>query len=168
MEDHNVEIISTLGDTGFDRYIQVLDQFGIPWVIVCDGKAITHPSRGCGLPKVFCQLNAIGKLEESDKERIVEVMKGKTNYNEFRDDELDVLIEIAKKYNVFAFRDADFIDFLKRKFEDEFKQILAEFELSGKSPEIALILAQRLSPEKVQETSEFKELIELMKQTFKM
>ena len=168
LEDQNIEIISAIGDTGFDKYVQVLDQFGIPWVIVCDGKAITHLSRGCEyLPKVFCQLNA-DKLEPSDRERIVEIVKGKTNYNEFKDDELDELIEIAKKYNVFAFKDADFIDFLKRKFEDEFNQVLAEFELSGKKPEIALILAQRLPSEKVRKTSEFKELIELIKQTFNL
>ncbi len=171
LEDQNIGIISAIGDTGFDKYIQVLDQFGIPWIVVCDGKAITHSGRGCKyLPKVFCQLNDIGKLEESDKERIVEIAKGKEKYEQFKDDELDELIEIARKYNVFAFKDADFIDFLKKEFKDEFKQVLVDFGLSEKrdKPEIALILAQRLPSEKVQEISEFKELIELMKQTFKM
>jgi len=171
LEDRNIEIISAIGDTGFDKYIQVLDQFGIPWVIVCDGKAITHSGRGCKyIPKVFCQLNAIDKLEESDRERIIEIAKDKEKYEQFKDNELDELIEIAKRYNVFVFRDADFNNFLKKEFEDEYNQVLVDFGLSEKrdKPEIALILAQRLPPEKVQETSEFKELIELMKQTFKM
>jgi len=163
LEERNIEIVNVGADTYFWKYIPILEDFEIPWIILCDGKAIT---KGGKLPKLFGQLNKIKKLEESDKRRVEEIVGGKREYEEFSDEELNELIEIAKKYKIFVFRDDDFNNFLKRKFEKEFSQIIEEmgYREDKPKPEAALILSQRLEPEEVRKVSEFEELKKFIEQ----
>lgn len=59
-DDANIRIISVDGDTAFGGYVDLLEAFGIPWAILCDGPALRRESA------MYGQLCGGSKLESLD------------------------------------------------------------------------------------------------------
>ncbi len=45
LQNDDIGLYSVDGDTAFKHYVLLLEQFGIPWAVVCDGKVIGDPGR---------------------------------------------------------------------------------------------------------------------------
>lgn len=66
LESDDIIIYSVNSDTNFGKFVQFLQQFSIPWVIICDGKVIGDCIASRNRPRIIRQLEKAGILNLTD------------------------------------------------------------------------------------------------------
>jgi len=131
LEKYNIEIFNAGGHLNFEVPIMVADVLGIPYVVVCDGKAVVDNNHKSAVK------NALDyKLEENDKDGISKLLSQKTDLEKIRNQ----IIEIIKKYNFFPFEGENFGDFLRKNFN---------VNSTKKETELAFMVREKLERNKI-------------------
>lgn len=98
LERESVEMMCVEGCGGFKVYMTFMEAFCIPYIMVCDGKC---------LPRVLMQLKELGKLDDEERKTVEQALQlGRA----------DELLTIAENKGIFAFREKDYRDFVKRRY----------------------------------------------------
>jgi len=66
LEQENITVFSVNSDTNFDKYVRFLQQFEIPWAIICDGKVIGDRIASNTVSRIIRQLRKAGVSELPD------------------------------------------------------------------------------------------------------
>jgi heat shock protein HtpX len=126
-EDLDIVLYSVGGDGNFGPFIRLLEGWGIPWAVICDGKALDPNNPNW----VF------GQLEEAAPQDLPpELERFKAEGQNLRPDKKNKLFETikstAERCGIFTLsagfsgKGEDFADFLKSRFPGEWNEIQAE------------------------------------------
>ncbi len=115
LEKYDIEFFNARGDKGFKSPIKVADALHVPYVVVCDSKALLNNDNGDFKSKIGKALQ--GKMGEEDKNKIKTIISDVKSGKMCKQDARKKISDIVKKYNVFAFDEEDFVDFLKKELK---------------------------------------------------
>lgn len=180
LDKYEIELLNAHGMKNFEPPVKFVEVLHIPYVIVCDSKSIVQKSnKTCSFSKVK---EAIQHKIKKDKNKISNILRdctqGKIGIQKARQD----ISHILRNYDVFAFEEEDFGDFLINKFQSTCQRLqqkgikISSFFLrrrgKGKGKKLSLegvkIIVQTATKKEVNQVKEIKDLINFLKKKFKI
>jgi len=162
LEKYDIELFNAGSDTNFEIPIKIADALYVPYVVVCDSKAIVN--NGSSQIKKALQ----HKMKPADKESVENILK-EVNQTISQQTARERIRSIVANYNVFAFDEEDFVDFLKNKFEKACQRLegkgvkIPNHVPKNKKVELTIKIIEETTEDEVKQVKEIQELITFIK-----